>query len=80
MTTIQRESPILDELHETVSGLHTSGLISAYRSMAEYDAMRKGSAEDMSPEKIKWLREKEHLRQADLIPYIAGRSLSEFYG
>ncbi len=65
MTRIQRKSRILDELHETARGLHTSGLISAHR-MAEYDAMRKGSVEDMSPEKIKRLREKERLSQADL--------------
>jgi putative transcriptional regulator len=65
MTTIQRKSRILDELHETVRGLHTSGLISAHR-MAEYDALREGGGEDMPPEKIKRLQEKEHLSQADL--------------
>jgi putative transcriptional regulator len=65
MTTIQRKSRILDELHETARGLHTSGLISAHR-MAEYDALREGGGEDMPPEKIKRLREKEHLSQADL--------------
>jgi putative transcriptional regulator len=65
MTTIQRKSHILDELHETARGLHTSGLISAHR-MAEYDALHEGGGEDMPPEKIKRLREKEYLSQADL--------------
>lgn len=48
MTTKPRKRRILDELHETACGLHKFGLISAHR-MAEYDAMSKGSAEDMVP-------------------------------
>lgn len=63
MTTTKRKSRILDEMHETARGLHKTGLISK-RRMAEYDALRNLDVEDMPPQKIKLLREKEHISQA----------------
>jgi putative transcriptional regulator len=63
MTMPKRKSRILDEMHETASGLHKTGLISL-RRMAEYDALRNLDVQDMTPKKIKLLREKEHISQA----------------
>lgn len=59
----KRKSRILDELHETVSGLHEAGLIHQ-RRMAEFDALHRLAIADMPPEKIKQLREKEQVSQA----------------
>ncbi len=64
MTTTRRKNRILDELYETACGLHAAGLINA-RRMAQFDALRNDSREEIPPEKIKQLREKERLSQAD---------------
>ncbi|HUW26089.1 MAG TPA: DNA-binding transcriptional regulator [Gallionella sp.] len=63
MTTNKRKSRILDEMHETARGLHGAGVISK-RRMAEFDALRNLGVEEMPPQKIKQLREKEHISQA----------------
>lgn len=63
MTTTKRKSRILDEMHETVRGLHDAGLISK-RRMREFDALCNLDVEEMSPQKIKSLREKAHVSQA----------------
>lgn len=63
MTTTKRKSRILDEMHETTRGLHDAGLISK-RRMHEFDALCHLGVEEMSPQKIKSLREKAHVSQA----------------
>jgi putative transcriptional regulator len=63
MTTPKRKSRILDEMHEATCGLHDAGLISK-RRMREFDALCHLDVEEMSPQKIKSLREKAHVSQA----------------
>lgn len=63
MATSKRSSRILDEMHETAQGLHASGLISK-RRMGEYDALCHLDVHDMSPRKIKSMRESARLSQA----------------
>lgn len=58
-----RRNRILVELHETARGLHDAGLISK-RRMGEFDALRHLDVEDMSPRKIKRLRERTNVSQA----------------
>ncbi len=58
-----RKSRILDEMHETARGLHNIGLIDK-RRMKEFDALLHLEIEEMTPEEIKSLREKEHVSQA----------------
>lgn len=57
------KSRILAEIHETARGLHDAGLISK-RRMGEFDALCHLDVEDMSPRKIKQLREKTNVSQA----------------
>lgn len=63
MATTKRNSRILDEMHETVRGLHGAGLISK-RRMGELEALSHLDVHEMSPQKIKALREKAHVSQA----------------
>ena len=63
MTTNQRKSRILNEMHETALGLHSAGLISK-RRMGEFDALCQLSVNEMPPQKIKALREAARLSQA----------------
>jgi putative transcriptional regulator len=65
MTTTKRKSRILNEMHETARGLHGAGLISK-RRMAEFDALCHLDVHEMSPHKIKSLREQTRLSQAVL--------------
>jgi putative transcriptional regulator len=58
-----RKSRIMEEMHETARGLHGAGLISK-RRMSEFDALCHLDVEDMSPRKIKRLREKTNVSQA----------------
>lgn len=62
-TTAKRKSRIIEEMHETVQGLHAAGLISK-RRMQEFDALCHLGVEEMPPERIKALREKAHVSQA----------------
>jgi len=59
----RRKSRIIDEMHETVRGLHEVGLIDK-RRMSEFEALCHLDVEEMTPRKIKSLREKTHLSQA----------------
>ncbi len=61
----KRVSRILDEVHETAKSLSNSGLISK-RRMAEFDALCNLEVKEISPTKIRRLREKEHVSQAVL--------------
>lgn len=63
MATTKRNSRILDEMHETASGLHGAGLISK-RRMGEFDALCHLDVHEMPPQKIKALREKARVSQA----------------
>ena len=63
MATTKRKSRILDEMHETARGLHGVGLISK-RRMGEFDALCHLDVHEMTPKKIKSLREQAHLSQA----------------
>jgi len=63
MATRKRKSRIIDEMHETASGLHKIGLIGK-RRMREFDALCHLDVEEMEPRKIKMLHEKAHVSQA----------------
>ena len=57
------DNRILSEVHEMANDLHDIGLISK-RRMREFDALCHLDVEEMSPQKIKQLREKSHVSQA----------------
>lgn len=59
----KRKSRIIDEMHESMRGLHEIGLISK-RRMSEFEALCNLDVEEMTPQEIKSLREKAHLSQA----------------
>ena len=59
----KNKSRIIDEMHETALGLNRIGLIDK-RRMLEFDALRDLEVEEMTPEKIRALREKAHLSQS----------------
>lgn len=63
MTAIKRKSRILEEMRETVHGLHGAGLISK-RRMGEFEALWHLDVPEMPPQKIKALREGAQLSQA----------------
>ena len=63
MATKKRDSRIMEEMHETVRGLHGIGLIDK-RRMDEFEALRNLSVREMTPEEIRSLREREHVSQA----------------
>ncbi len=54
---------ISSEMKNTALGLHRIGLIDK-RRMNELEALTAPSIQEMTPEKIKSLREKEHVSQA----------------
>ena len=59
----KRKSRILDEVQESAKDLHDAGLISK-RRMAEFEALCNLEVKDISPTKIRQLRQKEHVSQA----------------
>lgn len=61
--TSKRKSRILDEVHESAKDLHGIGLISK-RRMSEFEALCNLEVKEISPTKIRRLREKEHVSQA----------------
>lgn len=63
MTTTKRTSRILDEMHETARSLHDAGLVSN-RRMGEFDVLCHLDVHEMSPQKIRSLRERAQLSQA----------------
>lgn len=65
MATTKRKSRMLDEMHETARGLYSAGLISK-RRMGEFDALCHLDVHEMSPQKIKSLRERARISQAVL--------------
>ncbi|WP_345796588.1 DNA-binding transcriptional regulator [Castellaniella sp. MT123] len=63
MATIKRKSRILAEMHETARDLYEVGLISK-RRMHEFDALCHIDVHEIPPQRIKQLRQREHLSQA----------------
>ena len=63
MQTPRQKSRILEEVHEMASDLQKTGLINK-RRMREFDALCNLHVTEMSPQKIKQVREKEHVSQA----------------
>lgn len=63
MTSAKNKSRIIGEMHETALGLHRIGLIDK-RRMLEFEAFRELKVGEMTPEKIRLLREKTHLSQS----------------
>jgi putative transcriptional regulator len=55
-------SRLLNEIQETVTGLHKAGVISA-RRMSEYEPLRNLEVKEISAQQIKALRLREHLSQ-----------------
>jgi putative transcriptional regulator len=59
----KRKSRILKEVHETARGIHDAGLISK-RRMTQFDALCNLGVNELSPRKIKQLRQSAHVSQA----------------
>lgn len=63
MMTKNKSSRIIDEMRETMAGLHRSGIITR-KSMDEFEALQNLDVKPMTPTRIKRLRAKTHLSQA----------------
>ena len=63
MTTLKKNSRIIEEMQETFADLKKSGVISK-KQMAEFDALKNLEVKAFQPKVIKQLRTKEHLSQA----------------
>ena len=75
MTQAKRNSRLLGEVHEMARGLHRAGVISK-RRMGEFDALCGVRApQEMTPERIKQLRERVQLSQA-VFASVLGTSIS----
>jgi putative transcriptional regulator len=61
--TTHNKSRILQEVHSTAMGLSNSGLIGK-RRMAEFDVLCNLEVKEISPTKIRRLRQKENISQA----------------
>ncbi len=59
----KRKSRILDEVLESVQGLHDAGVITK-RRLAEFEALGQLKLEEMPPQQIKSIRERANLSQA----------------
>jgi len=59
----KQKSRIIQEMRETVAGLHKSGLITK-KSMEEFEALRNLDVQPMTASRIKRLRIKTRLSQA----------------
>lgn len=63
MKPLNRKSRIIDEMQETMRGLHGAGLVSK-RRMKEFEALCNLDVQEMSPQRIKALREQANVSQA----------------
>lgn len=63
MKTLKQKSRVLEEVHEMANDLREVGLIDK-RRMREFDALCNLHVAAMSPQKIKQVRENEHVSQA----------------
>jgi putative transcriptional regulator len=63
MKTTKQKSRILEEVHAMASDLQEIGLIDK-RRMRQFDALCNVHVAEMSPQKIKQVRENEHVSQA----------------
>jgi putative transcriptional regulator len=59
----KKKSRILREVHETMRGLHSVGVIDK-RRMGEFDLLCDVGVDEMSPREIRALRERANLSQA----------------
>ncbi|HYD71368.1 DNA-binding transcriptional regulator [Azospirillum sp.] len=62
-------SDALAAVHETAADLHAAGLLDQ-RTMRDFDAMCLTTVEDLSPEEIKALRERENVSQPVFARYL----------
>lgn len=58
-------SPILEAVHETARDLHEAGIIDTQR-MREYDTLCLAPVQDFSGDRIRALRERNHISQTAL--------------
>ncbi len=63
MTNNNKKSRIIQEMRETMAGLHRSGIITK-KSMDEFQALQNLDVAPMTPTRIKRLRTKSRLSQA----------------
>ncbi|WP_108647641.1 helix-turn-helix domain-containing protein [Polynucleobacter rarus] len=63
MTTLKKNSRIIEEMQETFADLKKSGVINK-KQMAEFDALKSLEVKAFQPKVIKQLRTKERLSQA----------------
>jgi putative transcriptional regulator len=63
MTTVKKNSRIIEEMQETFADLKKSGVINK-KQMAEFDALKNLEVKAFQPKVIKQLRTKERLSQA----------------
>ena len=64
-----KTSRILNEVHESVTGLHKSGLVNK-KTIREFDVLCLKNIQDMKPEDIRQIREKEHVSQSLFAAYL----------
>lgn len=64
-----KTSRILNEVHQSVMGLHKSGLVNK-KTMREFDVLCLKNIHELKPEDIKQIREKEHVSQSLFAAYL----------
>lgn len=64
-----KTSRILNEVHESVAGLHKSGLVDK-KTMREFDILCLKNICELKPEDIKQIRENEHVSQSLFAAYL----------
>jgi putative transcriptional regulator len=69
MTKVRFKSPIAEAIHETMRGAHKVGVIDK-KTMREFDALCLTAIEDLSPDEIRALREREKASQAVFASYL----------
>lgn len=65
----RRTSPILTAVHESISGLHSAGVVSL-ETMREFDALCLSPVVELAPEQISALRQREHVSQPVFARYL----------
>ena len=63
------KSRIAEAIHETMRGAHSVGVIDK-RTMREFDTLCLSAVEDLSPDEIRALREREKASQAVFASYL----------
>jgi putative transcriptional regulator len=60
---MKKQSRVLEELHESVVGLHRAGLVDK-QTMREFDFLTLPQVRDLSPKQIRTLRSRTKMSQA----------------